>query len=348
MQTTLDYAKNYVSKGLSVIPVKPRGKNPIIEWLPYQKRRPSMEEIEIWWRENPDANIAIVTGGISGLAVVDLDSEKAIAFAKDNHFPKTPAVKTGKGYHLYYAYKEGVGNFQRRADLPDIDLRGEGGYVVAPPSVHASGCRYEWITGKGFDDLTLAALPEIVLAKSAADKTPIKELYHGVPEGQRNEALARIVGSLVSDGLTHDQCLSFAHAWNKQNIPPLPDREVVTTVLSIYNKHQRESTAVIVAPQPEDILSCVNNIDSLERTTKETDWLVYGLFPRKAVSIIAGAQKEGKTWIALEIATALSCGRDVFGLYPSKTSKVLFIEGDIPNNLIQWRLKNANYECDEG
>jgi RecA-family ATPase len=95
-----------------------------------------------------------------------------------------------------------------------------------------------------------------------------------------------------------------------------------------------------------DILSCVKNIDTLESETKDVDWIVYSLFPRKAVSIIAGAQKEGKTWFALEIATALSCGRDVFGFYRANKAKVLFIEGDMPNEDLLWRLKNANYESD--
>jgi Bifunctional DNA primase/polymerase, N-terminal/AAA domain/Primase C terminal 1 (PriCT-1) len=346
VKTTLDYAKFYLSKGLSVIPIEPKGKRPAIDsWSPYQKQIPSLKEVEMWWSENPEANIAIVTGKVSGIAVVDLDSEKATVFAKGNRFPVTPTVKTGKGYHLYYAHREGVGNFQRRADLPDIDLRGEGGYVVAPPSVHETGRRYEWVGGKDLDDLPLAALPEIVLAKNTGDKIPLAELYQGVSEGQRNEALARIIGSMVSDGLSYQECLSFAHSWNKQNTPPLPDREVVTTVLSIYNKHQRESTAAVAAPQPEaDILSCVKNIDALKSTTKDTDWLVYNLFPRKSVSIIAGAMKEGKTWIALEVATAIACGRDVFGFYPANKGKVLFIEGDMPNESIQWRLHNANYE----
>jgi len=166
MKTTLEWARYYVfEKGFSVIPLREKDKRPAIEtWTPYQTKRPSEEELTQWFGNDSKNNIGIVTGKISGIAVVDLDSRDAIEFAKRNRFHKTPCVKTGKGLHLYYIYEEGIRNFQKRDDIPDIDLRGDGGYVVAPPSIHPSGEQYVWLMG--IDDLPFAELPELILQAS--------------------------------------------------------------------------------------------------------------------------------------------------------------------------------------
>ena len=152
----------------------------------------------------------------------------------------TPLVKTGKGFYAYFRYEEGVGNFQKRDDLPGIDLRGDGGYVIAPPSIHVSGKQYKWIEGKTLDDVSLSTLPEWVLASKSEDKTPVKDLYKGVSVGKRNDSLARLVGSWVNDSLTLEECMGNAKIWNSNNQRPLPFKEVETTVKSIYEKHHRE------------------------------------------------------------------------------------------------------------
>lgn len=241
-KSTLDYALWYVSKRLSVIPLMLKDKKPAIEtWKLFQTHKPTVDNLKVWFGDNSENNIGIVTGSISGIAVVDFDSPEAVEFARNNGFPPTPLVRTYKGYHAYYRYKEGVRNFQKRDDLPGIDLRGDGGYVVAPPSIHPSGIQYQWVEGKGLDDISLAELPEIILAKSPDNKTPLKELYRGVPKGLRNDSLARLVGSWVNDGLSYEECLDFAYLWNEKNNPPETDsKKIKSTVRSIFETHQRE------------------------------------------------------------------------------------------------------------
>ena len=149
----MSYAKLYVSKGLSVIPLKPRSKEPIIQWKEFQMRTPSSEEIEKWFSE--ERNIAIVCGKVSSnLVVVDFDSEekfkewydridKEYSHLRDKVL-NTWIVKTGKGYHIYFRL-----SFEAPRTKPrlreGIDIKAEGGYVVAPPSIHPSGKRYEFI-----------------------------------------------------------------------------------------------------------------------------------------------------------------------------------------------------------
>ena len=161
--TTLDWARYYVHDcGFSVIPLKAKSREPALtSWKKYQKSPPSAKELDAWFGNGSQLNIGIVTGKVSGIAVVDLDSIEAIKFAQENKFPKTPGVKTRPDrFHLYFKYKDGVRNFQQRKDLPNIDMRGEGGYVVAPPSIHELGHQYEWIPTVG-PGIPRADLPEM-------------------------------------------------------------------------------------------------------------------------------------------------------------------------------------------
>ncbi|NIM99435.1 MAG: hypothetical protein GTO24_15605, partial [candidate division Zixibacteria bacterium] len=113
--TLLYCARAYVARGFSVIPLRPRDKRPALDsWTDFQKRKPTEEELSAWFGGNGSrANIGIVTGWISGIVVLDLDSQEALKFAEENNFPATPRARTGKGYHCYYGYPEnGVRNFQ--------------------------------------------------------------------------------------------------------------------------------------------------------------------------------------------------------------------------------------------
>ena len=236
MKTTLEWAYYYRSKGLSVLPLMPKSKKPAINsWKEYQRRYATDEELNKWFGNGSKNNIGIVTGAISGIVVLDLDNEEAIRFADEHHIEKTPYVRTPRGYHLYLRHKNGVRNSQLEQE---IDIKGEGGYVVAPPSISAEGIEYVW-----FEELErkpLAELPKILLTKVDHEKKALRDLYRGVNEGERNDSLAKIIGSLVSDGLSQSECLEFAHKWNSSNSPPLTDKEVEKTVESIFSRHQRK------------------------------------------------------------------------------------------------------------
>src|SRR5262245_34029119 len=135
-------ALRYAQRGWSVIPIQPRGKRTLLEeWKPHQTRRATEEEIRGWWQRWPSANVGIVTGAISDLVVLDIDGDPGKEWAKS--VPEivsieTPVVQTGKGFHFYLKHSGGkIPNFVGK--LPGVDLRGDGGLVVVPPSVHESG-----------------------------------------------------------------------------------------------------------------------------------------------------------------------------------------------------------------
>jgi len=236
IKSILHWAKEYVCKfGFSVIPVG-RDKKPLIDWKEFQTRYPSPEELEKWFSDGKN-NIAIVTGPISEIAVLDIDGEEGEESIKQNklYLPPAPCVKTGKGYHYYFKYQNGVRNFTRR--YPGIDLRGEGGYVLAPPSVHPSGAIYEWIIPLEED---LPELPDWVLneKEKIIEREPgwVEKLLEGVEEGQRNDTLARLAGHYFGKRLGFDETKMILLDWNKRNRPPLPEEEVIRTVESIYKR----------------------------------------------------------------------------------------------------------------
>jgi len=152
----LDVARSLHALSLSVIPVPPPrigvapghpgdGKVPALAWAPYQHRRPTLDELERWFRRAP-MNLAVVTGAVSGVVVVDADDRDALRWCV-RHLPYTGwQTKTRRGFHFWFAHP-GV-TVRNRARLETgtgrlaIDVRGDGGYVVAPSSQHASGAVY--------------------------------------------------------------------------------------------------------------------------------------------------------------------------------------------------------------
>ena len=164
MADLLKSALKYAEMGFCVIPVLSGQKVPAIKWTEYQTRKSTAEEIKAWWSRWPTANIGIVTGDISNLNVVDLDRYKE---GYDNtieleYFPETfstPTVTTPRGGSHLWMRAEGL-TLSGKADIfPGIDLRSNGNFIVAPPSVNGNGKRYQWVDGLGLDEIGLAHFP---------------------------------------------------------------------------------------------------------------------------------------------------------------------------------------------
>jgi len=154
----------YRDLGFSIIPLRPASKKPLVRWSEFQERRPSEEELERWFsgkEVGEDVNVGIVCGGVSGpegyaLVVVDCDSEEAVeeverALERVGIEKRTWVVRTGRGLHLYFLVEaEDEDLVKTRPGLGEsggVDVKGEGSYVVAPPSRHPEGDRYEFKLG---------------------------------------------------------------------------------------------------------------------------------------------------------------------------------------------------------
>src|SRR5687768_12606753 len=123
-KSALDYGK----KGFSVIPIKPKGKTPLIPWKQYQQEKATQGQIETWWKGSPRANVGIVTGELSGIIVVDCDSKEAIKRFRGDYpeADKTLQSRTGKGRHFYFKWAAGIRNKAGNTPLGlGIDVRSD-------------------------------------------------------------------------------------------------------------------------------------------------------------------------------------------------------------------------------
>lgn len=201
---TRAFAQRFVEDlGFSVLPLRPATKGPPLtaEWKTYMQRRPKPEELDDWFKGDP-RNIAVVCGQVSGgLTVVDFDDERAFAYcySKPDQVAKdTILVKTGKGFHVYLLVRGGgrPRNYTLRQGttrrLP-VEVKGEGGYVVAPPSVHASGNAYRFLGQT--EDLTEVRQSELddQLQRRAEEWPIVETVLTFWKEGVRHDLVLGLV-----------------------------------------------------------------------------------------------------------------------------------------------------------
>jgi hypothetical protein len=154
-------------KGLAVFPCRPRDKRPATA-NGLKDATKDLETIRAWWRQEPDFNIGIATGPASNVFVIDIDSGEAEAElrrleAENAALPPSIETITARGRHVYFRWPEKPVRNSTSKIAPGIDVRGDGGYVLAPPSIHPSGRAYAWSVdcAKAF-----AAAPEWLLTKN--------------------------------------------------------------------------------------------------------------------------------------------------------------------------------------
>lgn len=226
----LKYLKHY---GINVIPA--RGKIPAVSWAEYQSRKITEEELKKSWFEG--ANIAAVCGTVSGgIVVVDADSSEAIAELKKRGLPRTCVVKTRRGFHYYFRTSKVVKS-GKLTSIPEVDVKGEGSVVILPPSIHPEGTVYTWYSGLSPRNIAIAPLPEWIEKETGSSSSiAIKSAIAGVEQGQRNVSLTRLIGTWLKNGFDYQECLTLALLWNKLNKPPLSEKEIITTLKSIYSR----------------------------------------------------------------------------------------------------------------
>ncbi|HLC20438.1 hypothetical protein A3E97_01590 [Candidatus Uhrbacteria bacterium RIFCSPHIGHO2_12_FULL_47_12] len=239
-------------------------------WESFQKKQVTHDLLQAWWNYAPKSNIGIVTGKISNLIVVDIDPKNGGNESfKKLHLPQTYMVKTGgDGAHYYYNWPHHTLAPNKIGYLPGVDLKGDGGYVVAPPSIHDKTLKtYEAVNF--IEDITNA--PEWLM-NLTKDEIPAWEKWaNGAPDGHRHEAAASVCGKILYE-LDQEKWETDGwrqlSEWNKRNLPPLTEKDLRATFEGIM-KRARESA------KNEDLKSKALSADSIVKLILKDDLILF-------------------------------------------------------------------------
>lgn len=351
----LNFALKYAAKGWKVFPLQPRDKIPFASDIladangkgGFWVATDDADTIRRWWNRWPNANIGIATGAVSGVVVLDVDAghggETTLAnlLVQYGPLPSTPRTDTGGGGHHYIFAHPGqeVRNSSSKVG-EGIDIRGDGGYIVAPPSIHPSGRKYEWPPQPSTPPVPM---PEWLIRLATKTDNPQVEVVQQqdgqtIKSGSRDMTLASLAGTMRKRGMDHEAILAALKVENQQKCqPPLPDKDVERIAKSItrYDPGELpvfvEKLEAIKAREPKDatagILEFIELINNLEGRSINT-WITsiddaIGGLERQTMSVLAARPSMGKSTLAWQIARNVAAyGQKVyfFSLEMSVTS----------------------------
>lgn len=229
MKKTIDYALEYLNQGVPAIPSNPKTKAPLVKWVEYQTRLPTKEETIEMFSRFPGCMVAMVTGNISGIMVVDADSEEAIKRIEDTlpeTFESIISVSPRGGRHYFFKSTNG---WQTKAGVLDkVDIRANGGIIITPPSRRDDGGQYSWLTCIDFKKEALQEMPVglcKLLESAQVDHKPkfvfdLKEVESLYSEGRRDTDLFHLALSLKKSGESKEYILKnlmvVAKSWGEE------------------------------------------------------------------------------------------------------------------------------------
>ena len=332
MKTMNDQALEYVDSGWSILPVKPEEKRPYMtNWLQYTKTRASKDMVSNWFQRLSGAGVGAVTGRISNMVVLDVESYCPTPLEELlKRYPTQMVSRTGSGgYHLFYQYPTNVSKVSNRVRIFEgADLRADGGFIVLPPTIHPNGSRYEWVQRGPLGAFPMALL-DLQSKPAVQNDGWITEALRGVAEGGRNDTCARLAGYFFKKGLNSDIVEALLLEWNERNDPPLPIREVRTTIKSIERSHSgadRQFTSVEFTDdrpeqKPDSTFDVMRMVDYVKGYGGEgVSWLVQDWLPDKSITFLVSPPESYKTWILLDLAVSVSAGVPFLGSYGVNTT----------------------------
>ena len=342
MNSILKQANEYIDQGWSILPVKPSEKRPYMtNWLQYQHVKATKDMAENWFTSLTGAGVGMVTGRISGVVVLDIESYCRIPIEELlRRYPTQMVSRTGSGgYHLFYIYPNDVPKIANRVGIFEgADIRADGGFIVLPPTRHPNGKQYEWVK-TGFPGMFPKALLDIQSQPKAQGDGWITEALRGVSEGGRNDACARLAGYFFHKGLNADIVEALLSEWNERNDPPLPMREVRTTIKSIerscavvggqFTSVEYEDDTKTTSKAPEnstfDLLKMRDYVKGYG--SEGASWLVQDWLPDKSITFLVSPPESYKTWILLDLAVSISTGLPFLGQAKvNKTGAAMIIQ----------------------
>ena len=251
-QHKLSWALFYLKMEMSIIPIVRGEKKPPkgFSWKEFQSRRARNDEVKGWYATTDQMlDIGIVTGEISNITVIDIDSQEGMEIFKGKEI-SAPCVKTGKGTHMYFRYTDAPALKNKARVLDGIDIRNDGGYVVAPPSFHVEGNReYQWDPNIAPETLTnLEPVPAWFIneiKKACVDNSGMSiedriSALENAGKGARNETLFNLLTDINREGaksaITDNQSKEYFTSAERAALSAgLPKGEVDATVKSVMD-----------------------------------------------------------------------------------------------------------------
>ena len=251
----LQAALRLAEKGMAVFPCWPDKKNPVCKHG-LKDATTDTKIITAWWEAYPTANVAIATGRTSGVFVFDIDMKhgkdgerelRAIELQHGKLPPTVEFVTPSRGRHLWFRMPEQAIANSTDKIAAGLDIRGDGGYVLAPPSHvvedYGSGC-YSWSvdSAREFADapqwlIDLACPPQNVSQLDMRrPQDHWKRIARGVGAGTRNMSAASLCGHLLRKGIDPETTLSLMLGWDLMCEPPQGADAIVIVVESVLRK----------------------------------------------------------------------------------------------------------------
>lgn len=299
-----DFAKAYARRHFECFPLQARQKTPAVKWADVAT---SEENMLVGWFENdPNANIGIACGKRSGIVVLDVDEGHDGYTSLANlegiygKLPLTPIAKTGGGgEHIFFKHP-GVEIRNSASKLgAGLDIRGDGGYVVAAPSIHPNGNRYEWVI-RPSDDVDFADMPawmiEILQARGESP-APLPVSANGkIANGSRNATLTSLAGTMRRRGFDEDAMFVALKSHNeKYCIPPLSDGEVLQVAKSVMRYEPSAPVKVKEAPQITNVEDLLDEIEREAREREANPTKVWGIpYAWNRLSEVTGGKHAGE------------------------------------------------------
>lgn len=341
MNELLEAALNYAKLGLAVFPLQERGKEPITH-NGFENASTEERQIRLWWKRNPNANIGIAMGQMSGgLVAIDMDIDKEegkdgyhtfTKWCADNYLvlPDSWLSITGRGgYHLFYQTDMPVPS--KIGWLEDVDIRANGGYVVAPPSVHPNGTKYQWeqapedyelVTSQ---DIDVEYVMNSIIASNLKEKGKPLNVPDKIPVGHRDEIMFKLACKYQQMGMSDSAMLAALQEENKNRCePPLSDKEirkkveqaqkyqkgeVVTLDDNKTDGYTRKSYGKTGRKIEESITEEDLDMPTLEQfEERQKKWLIPGYIPEGCVTLLCSDGGIGKTTIWCDTLAAFTTG----------------------------------------
>ena len=342
----INQVREYVDRGWSVLPIAQGKKSPAMQsWTEFTTKAATMEQLETWFGALAGAGVGVVTGKVSGIVVVDM--EKSCPTSLEDvlsAFPTGLISKTGGGgYHLYYRYPAGVEKVSNRVRIYEgVDIRGDNGFIVLPPTMHKSGERYKWISTGDIGVFPTALLDQIHKENKKQGDMWITNLLDGVGEGERNQSLARLAGYFASKTMPIDVTKRLLMEWNAKNYPPLGDMEFHRTIESVYRgftgqfELKEEAKESDTGVKNEFDLTSFTSFSQKYGETKDK-WLVKNWLVDKSVTFMVSPPESYKTWLLLDLAVSVAMGAPFLGMFETTRQGSVFViqQEDAPAALVE-------------